>query len=65
MYRLTTEAGIPLIPERLHDTRKKRKEASICLIGCILQTVSVCGGCGGGNNHMTKEGPAQAGPFSY
>ena len=27
MYRLTTEAGIPLIPERLHDT-KKRKEAS-------------------------------------
>jgi hypothetical protein len=27
MYRLITEAGIPLIPERLHDT-KKRKEAS-------------------------------------
>ena len=24
MYRLTTEAGIPLIPERLHDTKKKK-----------------------------------------
>lgn len=45
--------------------KKKERRASICLIGCILQTVSVCGGCGGGNNHITKGGPACAGPFSY
>ena len=53
------------ICEIFFSSSKKRKEASICLIGCILQTVSVCGGCGGGNNHMTKKGPACAGPFSY